>query len=299
MRALGIVLAAFASACAGRASPPVVALPSVEAPAPAAVRECTPRAPATCHAIAQESLPTEPRLAYRLEAFACDSGVPAACGALGHMMLHGIWGESSPEQALFYLEGACGAGVAASCVDLGVFDRDVRHEDARAIARFTRDCEVRRVAAACDELGRMVEDGRAFAPDAVAARRMFEHACTLGDAAGCGDLGRVTLESDRARAMHLLASACRSRDGRACYELGRVATTTAGARSHFERACNLGVAAGCVSVAWTIDPAERLPEAQFWIDRACDERDARACERLAERLGAPELRARAERIEAK
>src|SRR5690242_9914125 len=135
MRArLATVAAALSISCAGERPLPVVTLPAVEAPGPA-VASCGPADPAKCHAIAEDALPNDPRLAYRYEAFACERGVVGACGALGHMMLRGIWGESDPDQASFYLDGACGEGVATSCVELGVLDRDVRHDDARAIAR--------------------------------------------------------------------------------------------------------------------------------------------------------------------
>ena len=298
MRALALVLAALASSCAGEAPPPVVTLPAVE-PTVVAVHACGPADPAACHTIAEEKLPTNPQLAYQYEHYACETGVAPACGALGHMMLRGIWGESKPEQAVFYLQGACAAGIAASCVDLGVLERDVRHDDAGAIARFSRDCESRRIGLACDELGRMVEQGRGFARDAAAARRLFERACALGASAGCGDVGRVLLESDRDRALELLGAACRAHDGSSCYELGLAAKSQARAQREFVRACNLGFAAGCISAAWTFDPAERSPAALSWMDRACDERAVAACELLADRLGAYAVRERVERMEAK
>src|SRR6185312_148761 len=111
-------------------------------------------------------------------------------------------------------------------------------------------------------------------------------ACALGASAGCGDVGRVLLESDRDRALELLGAACRAHDGSSCYELGLAAKSQARAQREFVRACNLGFAAGCISAAWTFDPAERSPAALSWMDRACDERAVAACELLADRLGA-------------
>ncbi len=299
MRAHAIVVAALAASCAGEPPPKAVALAPIAPPETHAPRACVPEDLAACHALAWDLLPTDPRHAYQDEAFACDEGQVASCAALGHMMLRGIWGESDPAKALFYLEGACGAGVLASCVEHALAERDVRHDETGATTTLLRLCDERRAASACDEVGRMVERGRGFAPDPDAARRLFEHACDLGDAAGCGDLGRALLSVQGERAHRLLVGACRAHDGASCFLLGQLAKSPARARAHAERACNLGAAAACAWVALLVDPDERSPESLSWLDRACDERDADACERLADRLGSPALRAGADRIEAR
>ena len=186
MRALAITTSALALACAHETNTPTVTL----APSPPAAFEaplrCSPDDPSACHVLARRALPTDPRDAFMFESIACEQKLAAACGSLGWMMLHGVWGEADPAQAVVLLEGACRADVVTSCVDLGVLERDVHTDDAKAAAIFSRYCE-KNVAAACDELGRMVERGRGFAADADAALRLFERACHAGSAAGCGD----------------------------------------------------------------------------------------------------------------
>jgi TPR repeat protein len=297
MRPLAIVLAALGAACAHETPRAVVTLPAVvSTPAPRP-RACLPSELAACRDIGRRVLPADPRRAFQFESLACDGGVVEACGDLGWMMMRGVWGESNPARALVLLDGACGAGVVASCVTLGVYYRDVRHDDAKAAAVFAHYCDDVGAPDACDELGRMVERGRGFAPDEGAARRLYESACERGAMAGCGDLGRVLLGVDDARAHALLGRACRLHDGHACYELALLTAPHDRARARFERACNLGVAAACTSVAALVDDAERSPEALWWMNRACDEADASACEHLADRVGSPALRARARSIE--
>ncbi len=282
MRVVRFATAALAVACAREVPPAAVSLPFVVASPQAPKGECLPGSLDVCHALAHRVLPTDPRHAFQYESLACEGGMVAACGELGWMMLRGVWGASDTNEALFLIEGACSAGLVESCVMVGVLDRDAHHDDAAAAEIFRHYCDDRSVGAACDELGSMVESGRGFAADRDAAARIFEHACALGSPAGCGDFGRVIAASNPTRSHALLAGACRAHDGRSCYALGR-----------YELSCNLGVPQGCLAVAASIDSSARSLQALWWIDRACDQREASACETLALRINAPHLHARA------
>ncbi|HSQ64993.1 MAG TPA: tetratricopeptide repeat protein [Polyangiaceae bacterium] len=297
MRVLAIAMAALSTACAHRAATVAeVSLPVVASPAPPPKAQCLPRDPRACHEIAQQVLVTDPRDAFMFESIACDGGVVAGCGELGWMVLHGVWGTADPPRAFVLLERACHAGSVESCVRLGAFYRDVRRDDPKGSEVLTHYCNDVGVPSACDELGRMVERGRGFSPDSDAAQRLYEHACARGSHAGCGDLGRVLLGKDDTRALSLLRGACTARDGDACYWLALRDRHPGRAQRRFARACNLGVAAACAAVASLVDVDERSPEALWWMNRACDEADARACERLAERMGSQDLLERARAI---
>jgi TPR repeat protein len=286
MRSFALSTCVFALACA---TPKPIATVSIAPPsiAPRAPRlECSPRDPNACHTLARRALARDPRHAFMFESTACEHGVVAACGGLGWMMLHGTWGEADARAAFDLLDGACRAGFVASCVDVGVLERVVHRDDVKASAIFGRYCD-RDVAAACDELGRMVESGEGFAPDAAAAKRLYEHACHEGSAAGCGDLGRVNGD------LAMLQSACRRHDGRACFELARIDAHDK--TDHDERACNLGVAEGCFALA--TDAPKDSPQESWWLSRACDERNAYACDLLGWHIGSPALHARARALE--
>src|SRR5260221_243916 len=82
-------------------------------------------------------------------------------------------------------------------------------------------CLIAVLVVACADAPRApVEHGVGFAADADAATKLYAHACALGSAAGCGDLGRVTIDGDETRAVALLAAACRAQHGPSCYALG-------------------------------------------------------------------------------
>jgi len=282
MRAI-LLASTLALGCAREATPNAVTLVAPTWNAPPPPLECSPRDPNACQVLGHRLLATDPRRAYMFESIACEHGVTAGCATLGWMMLHGTWGDASSDEAFPLLDGSCHANVAASCVDLGVLALDDRREDdARAI--FERYC-ARDVGAACDELGRMVEEGRRFAPDASAAKRLFEHACHAGSASGCGDLARLTNDAK------MLEDACHHHDGRACYELGKRAKDAKEESARYERGCNLGVSEACVEMSLLAPPDSA--SSSWWLGRACEERNASACARLGWRIGSTALHERA------
>jgi len=125
----------------------------------------------------------------------------------------------------------------------------------------------------------------------------LRHACDLGDANGCADLGMLLLQGaegvDRNTpgALGLLAAACDAGSALGCVRLGDaqlrgigVPPSAARAADLFGRACERGDAAGCRHLGElfargdgvTLDPQR----AQSLWDRACSGGDGRACDDL-------------------
>ncbi len=281
------VIASLALACAHEKIPATVFIPESDAAPSPPPLECSSNDANACHVLGHRALATNPRNAFMFESTACEHGVAEACATVGWITLHGTWGEANAEGASLFLEHACQANILTSCVDLGVLERDARHDEA-ANAIFKKYCD-REIASACDELGRMVEEGRGFAVDTRAAVLLYDHACRGGSAGGCGDFARSTHNAA------LLEIACRRHDGRACYELGLRAKNPSDENKQFERACNLGFSEGCVSLA-TLAPKDST-SVSWWLSRACDERNARACDTLGWHIGSTALHDRARALE--
>jgi len=91
---------------------------------------------------------------------------------------------------------------------------------AAAAPLYERSC-VASNGAACRQLGWMHQQGQAYPPDPVEARRLFQIACNLGDAFGCNDLAAL-----------LAAGNGGARD-------------SAGAATYYTKACNAGLAPAC------------------------------------------------------
>jgi TPR repeat protein len=120
------------------------------------------------------------------------------------------------------------------------------------------------------------------------AVKLFDRACGMGDQVACGNLGwmyvaGVGVERDAERGTGLLAGACDRQDGRSCYRLGMVesARDPAGAVARFRRACELGDADGCASLAVAyIDGDAIEPDRETAVhlaQYACQEGSAAAC----------------------
>jgi hypothetical protein len=149
------------------------------------------------------------------------------------------------------------------------------------------------VAQSCNELGLLLNDGRAVRRDDVAALANFERACALGLEAGCANA--ATLRSGASPRGQALDSACAAGDARACTALGlRYLEGTAGsvdfgaARAALERGCTLGEGVACANLGLMYRRGAGVAadegKAREFLTRACSMGVADACRQLA---GAP------------
>jgi uncharacterized protein len=164
-----------------------------------------------------------------------------------------------PEAATEF-DAACSDGQAAACSVLGVMyqlGRGVDRDDERAHALFAGACAAGN-AGGCVNLGSMlVADG-----DVVTASVRFQWGCDHGEKRGCAELATLHAQGvggiplDLPRAATLYEIACHAGDGTACFraaslrEYGPLAQNPLLVITLYEQACATGVADAC----------ERLPK---------------------------------------
>jgi TPR repeat protein len=157
--------------------------------------------------------------AVQLFRLACDAGGAHGCTGLALAHLSGRGVEQDLGRARELLEQACQGGSLDGCgelarlheqgpVEAGGAEPDLE----RAMALYELTCHGG-VAGGCTAWGRLLLDGELPEAD-IRGALLFERACLLGDAEGCGYLGLAHLqgrgvERDQQRAAHLLDQACR------------------------------------------------------------------------------------------
>jgi TPR repeat protein len=133
------------------------------------------------------------------------------------------------------LAGACDAGAAIACNDLGVVSLHATPRDwALAVQSFQRACEGGS-ADGCSNLGALYEKGAGVRADANEAVSLYRRACAGGAALGCSNLG-------------------------ALYARGKGVTRDASeAQRLFQQACEGGSAMGCNNLMLLSSKASRFP----------------------------------------
>jgi hypothetical protein len=154
-------------------------------------------------------------------------------------------------------DAACQKGDAKGCLGLGGFLRSTLQPGAasadgqRAAAAFAKACD-QGEASACTALGEMKFQGLGIAKDAKAAEPLLDKACSLGDYAGCNDMGLVLAGRDAAAAAKYFDKACNDKSQLGCLGLGQLVKSGRGVPKDEKRggdlikkACDGKVAAAC------------------------------------------------------
>jgi Sel1 repeat-containing protein len=147
-------------------------------------------------------------------------------------------------------------------------------------------------AEACVIRGRVLDEGRVAARDAVEAGRNFDRACDLGLSEGCDRL-RVLVGTDGPDSF---VRACDAGDGPSCLIVGSleddgvgVGKARARAVALFDRSCAMGWAPGCNRLGKSYLSGEGtavdLSKAVDSFDRACRGRNAAGCFNVAVMYG--------------
>jgi len=200
--------------------------------------------------------------------------------------------EDAPEgesRARGLLEGACEAEHPRACTLLGDLYSWAYCEAGSVWGPSPpRRCVRRRALSMASDMTYQVAEARRAAV-------LHDHACELGDQLGCVRRGqRISNaeDGDDALALELLEGACEAGELFGCVELGQ----HLGHRSRdqedlvvaYGRACDGGLASGCLHLAEVLDrhdaSAENLTRAAVAAERACDAGLARGCEKSGEML---------------
>ena len=170
-----------------------------------------------------------------------------------------------------------GKGSPDACHAVGEYFAVVKGDHSKAREFYERNCDDRKYAASCFNLGRLLLAGRGGDVDEASAKRRFHQACDHPSGPGCHHLGLLYYkQGDKATGRKFLSKACDLRDAESCYIIGSnllkikpdsSETTT----SRFSIA------------GWRRrpDPPRDVLKAQACLEIACDEGYAPACHNLA------------------
>lgn len=152
----------------------------------------------------------------------------------------------------------CAAGDADACLEHAYALE--RRDDPASTRYYARSCQLG-VAVGCTNYAAWMwlvgQPGSAPAPEAACARRLFERACAVDEAFGCGMIGRM-------------------RAAEASNAVDRAA-----ARAHLERTCRRYGAMTCTMYAFHLEKGELGPHdpelVRDLLERACATGDDAAC----------------------
>ncbi|MBI1263925.1 MAG: hypothetical protein GC187_04240 [Alphaproteobacteria bacterium] len=186
----------------------------------------------------------------------CELGDAAACSDLGMLHETGQGGAADPATARHFYDLGCERGNVPGCFNLGRSYLNTAPQDRQqAVQAFSAACE-RDFGDGCYMLGLI----RREAAEAAPARALFERACVLGSAAGCGLWGVALSDpgpgQDNAAALGAFRQGCEGGYPPACFNLGSFLRAgiggsegAAGARDAFTRACQLGHETACREIS--------------------------------------------------
>ena len=183
----------------------------------------------------------------------------------------------------------CDTGHAGSCRELAQ-SLSRGGNAAAAFAPAQKACEAGE-AHACTLQGELTRNGAGVTKDEVAAGKLFDKACSGGDAAGCTALAKSLGITDLPRSLALLEKACKGGDVTGCAVVGaqHLGTGAPGARrdalkarDFLSRACDGGDAGSCGTLGALYDAGDpQLPKqpilAEMMLRRGCMRGAAEAC----------------------
>jgi TPR repeat protein len=244
---------------------------------------------AAARALESSTLRSDRQQAVHLHELACARGSAADCDALANALAVGTYIDKDLVRAAALRTRLCDQGVASACSGLQRQYRDgdgVPDDDARADRLQLRACELGS-AKECEQLAQLGKPElfqRAF--------NLSLPACRAGDAEACWFAHGLFMnkraaadvpDADWAALVAAKTMACAARDPDACYVLatlhdyGGIRWDQAAARSWYARACELGSARSCVSLARARGEHRCDVVGKDTYARACQLGDAYAC----------------------
>ena len=235
----------------------------------------------------------------------CDAGELEDCIQLGLFVEAG--GElPDGRTAIELLEHACEEGQSDGCYWLARhLDRigsETADEDLETLYQLACDGGMGR---SCSTLARRL-DARG---DSTSLIPTLERSCELQDGHGCYHLGLVHSRGDNtAAAIDAFGKGCELWHGESCQQLGQALLSVPDEESapHFERGCQMGVAAACFNFAVHLNTESSPPpfeRSRRLLEQACTGDHLQACAFLATMLrngqGGPANPARANELSQK
>ncbi len=206
---------------------------------------------------------------------ACEAGDGAACGQAAFALRRGQAGEPDlPGAFRLYAEG-CRAGHAPSCCEQAAAHRWGRGTPLDPDASFSRYQQACDVGEPCGCVGVAVREleGRGTPADPDQGLARLGELCDREYPPACFELGRALVhreEPERALATH--ARACALGSERGCRQQTRLddQLDETDKLARFEASCAAGFPGGCLSAAAVHADAERRADAHRSRERACD-----------------------------
>ena len=247
------------------------------------VRACDAGLPRACATLGMMHLDSAPEDARARLADACGLGQMNACGALGHMFVIGAGGAADKKLGLARLNEACAAKVWEACDEVAQLETDKK----RAFELLDGACKAGH-GPACTRYAMMLGDVKEM-PRALG---LLEAACdSRSEPNACAVLARHywrgARPADLFKAASRADSGCAANSAKACHVLGEIMERHSiigrddAARTHHKKACELGLAVGCTSLArMYVDGRggpRSLEEAKKLLERACKNGQEDAC----------------------
>jgi len=156
-----------------------------------------------------------------------------------------------PSQAAIEFNRGCDAGMAESCVHLGVMYLEglgVERNDAKSLSLFSKACYAGDHNG-CNNLGSMYERGYGAEKNEELSAHFYSKGCDAGNLEACGSLARMYHEErgrpkNQVRAMSLFTKACDAGEGGACNNLGVILAEGRGMQKDEAKAVRL-LSKGC------------------------------------------------------
>ena len=150
------------------------------------LRACEAGDPKGCSQLARvlergEGVPREPARALDIHLRLCDAGIAEGCSAAGFMLDSGATGRKDRVKGAALSLRACDGGDGLGCANLATYllDSGPAHDAVRARQLVTKGCSYDDFVS-CDSLAKMMLNGTGGPKNVAEARRLHDHACTLG-----------------------------------------------------------------------------------------------------------------------
>ena len=212
---------------------------------------------------------------------ACDRGHTASCTALASMML----ADSDRKRAIALCDRACAASDRNGCVQAA----RLRFEDkALAAAAYLKELDAQCTAgeaSGCGTAGSALLAGTGgIAKDRARGLALATRGCDGGDANACMDLLVDAYDAkDVAKQRAYAAQACDRHAVHGCVVAAAIAADVKTADAFDRRACLMGNAEACETLARSMFAAKRDGDAIRWVREACRMGRGLACGVLIER----------------
>lgn len=188
----------------------------------------------------------------------CATGDGFQCFRLGELYQFGRGGPVDMPRALEVFEASCKYEHGEACERRADLARDGQGGPTVELEYAVKACEQQR-SVLCTRAGAQVRDGRGVERDLQRAAELFLAGCRTGDPDGCVGAGDILAAMGRpdtkAQALAAYINGCVGHNGYGCMRVGLAMYTgvgakkdVAGARNHFDKACQYQVDDGCVAV---------------------------------------------------